>query len=50
LSVDVGEQLAAQFADLEDHRVLASGTSCQDQLADLLDRPVAHPVELLAPA
>jgi len=28
---------------------VASGTSCLEQLAHLLDRPAAHPVELLVP-
>jgi Fe-S oxidoreductase len=46
LSVDVGERLAAQFAGT-DRRVLASGTSCAEQLADLLVRDVTHPVEVL---
>jgi len=50
LSVDVGERLADTdgFADA-DRTVVASGTSCLDQLADLLDRPARHPVQLLAP-
>jgi iron-sulfur cluster protein len=50
LSVDVGEQLVAQFEGLTDHRLAASGTSCAAQLSDLLGREVVHPVELLAPA
>jgi Fe-S oxidoreductase len=51
VSVAVGEDLAAQFRTEEtaDRTVLASGTSCLDQLADLLDRPSRHPVELIAP-
>jgi iron-sulfur cluster protein len=48
LSVDVGERLAEQFAG-HDGRVVASGTSCQAQLAELLARAVPHPVEVLAP-
>jgi iron-sulfur cluster protein len=48
LSVDVGENLVGQFDDL-DRRVLASGTSCQEQLRDLMTREVPHPVEALAP-
>ncbi|WP_254535531.1 LUD domain-containing protein [Halomarina litorea] len=49
LSVDVGERLRGQFTtpDTRDRAVVASGTSCCDQLADLLTRPVRHPVELL---
>jgi len=47
LSVSVGAELADQFADAE--RVVASGTSCMEQLDDLLG-PTRHPVELLDPA
>lgn len=46
LSMDVGSDLRAQFAD--ESRVIASGTSCMEQLDDLLDVPNEHPVELLA--
>ncbi|WP_276261646.1 LUD domain-containing protein [Haloglomus litoreum] len=51
LSVDVGERLADQFtADgTADRRVVASGTSCLDQLDSLLARQPAHPVEVIAP-
>jgi iron-sulfur cluster protein len=51
LSVDVGEPLRRQFtADgVKKRVVVASGTSCLDQLDDLLDRPSRHPVELIAP-
>ncbi|MFB6119962.1 MAG: LUD domain-containing protein [Halobacteriaceae archaeon] len=50
LSVDVGERLREQdgFGD-SDRTVVASGTSCLDQLNDLLRRPARHPVELVAP-
>ncbi|MFA9501718.1 LUD domain-containing protein [Natrinema sp. H-ect1] len=47
LSVDVGERLATQVEDVE--TVVASGTSCGDQLETLLEREVPHPIELLAP-
>jgi iron-sulfur cluster protein len=47
LAMDVGGTLAEQFADEE--RIVASGTSCQEQLESLLDRPPEHPVEVLAP-
>ncbi len=47
LSLDVGERLAGQVADTE--TVVASGTSCGDQLETLLERDVPHPIELLAP-
>ncbi|NEU58301.1 LUD domain-containing protein [Halorussus sp. MSC15.2] len=52
LSVDVGEQLRDQFSapEAEDRLVVASGTSCLEQLDSLLGRPTRHPVELLDPA
>jgi iron-sulfur cluster protein len=52
LSVDVGETLADQFTTdaTEDRDVLASGTSCGDQLDHLLDRRPTHPVERIDPA
>jgi len=51
VSVAVGEELADQFSTDEtgDREVVASGTSCLDQLDDLLDRPSKHPIELVAP-
>ncbi|QIO22058.1 LUD domain-containing protein [Haloarcula sp. JP-L23] len=51
VSMAVGDELAAQFtADgVEDRTVVASGTSCLDQLGDLLERPSKHPIELVAP-
>jgi len=51
VSVAVGEELAEQFSTEEtgDREVVASGTSCLDQLDDLLDRPSKHPIELVAP-
>jgi iron-sulfur cluster protein len=48
LSMDVGRELEAQFTR-EDALVAASGTSCVEQLSDLLARDVTHPVELIAP-
>ncbi|MDS0474395.1 LUD domain-containing protein [Natrinema sp. 1APR25-10V2] len=47
LSMDVGERLAGQVEGAE--TVVASGTSCGDQLETLLERDVPHPIELLAP-
>ncbi|WP_135822178.1 LUD domain-containing protein [Halostella litorea] len=49
LSVDVGESLADQFTTDEtaDRTVVASGTSCLEQLDALLSRRPAHPVRLL---
>jgi Fe-S oxidoreductase len=51
LSMAVGEELEEQFttAETRSRRVVASGTSCLDQLDDLLERRPAHPVELIAP-
>ncbi|MFD1633070.1 LUD domain-containing protein [Haloplanus ruber] len=51
LSMDVGEDLAEQFSTPEtrDRTVVASGTSCLEQLDALLARPSRHPVELIAP-
>jgi iron-sulfur cluster protein len=51
VSIAVGEELADQFSTEEtgDRQVVASGTSCLDQLDDLLDRPSTHPIELVAP-
>ncbi|MFC5278117.1 LUD domain-containing protein [Halorubrum rubrum] len=49
LSVDVGETLVDQFTtdDAADRTVVASGTSCLEQLDALLTRRPAHPVRLL---
>ncbi|AXR79047.1 LUD domain-containing protein [Natrarchaeobaculum sulfurireducens] len=47
VSVDVGERVADEVGSAE--TVVASGTSCGDQLETLLERPVPHPIELLAP-
>ncbi|SFG80705.1 iron-sulfur cluster-binding protein [Halopelagius inordinatus] len=51
LSMDVGDELRRQFETEEarDRTVVASGTSCLDQLDSLLRRPSRHPVELVAP-
>ncbi|MFA9424953.1 LUD domain-containing protein [Natronorubrum sp. A-ect3] len=51
LSMDVGDRLADQFSapDAQNRLVVASGTSCEDQLEDLLERDAAHPVEVLDP-
>ena len=49
LSMAVGDELAEQLAEIPTDHVAASGTSCCDQIEDLVaDEPV-HPVELLAP-
>ncbi|WP_435157524.1 LUD domain-containing protein [Haladaptatus sp. DFWS20] len=51
LSMDVGDHLRNQFTTPEARGriVVASGTSCLEQLNDLLRRPIRHPVELIAP-
>jgi iron-sulfur cluster protein len=49
LSVDVGEHLASGLREEADRRVLASGTSCTDQIDSLLGQPPSHPIELIAP-
>ena len=52
LSMDVGSDLEAHFTtdDARDRTVVASGTSCCEQLDALLERPSRHPVQLLDPA
>jgi hypothetical protein len=49
--MDVGAELADQFTDAEtrDRTVVASGTSCLEQLDSLLTRSAIHPVEVIAP-
>jgi Uncharacterized conserved protein containing a ferredoxin-like domain len=49
LAMDVGETLERQLRAADADHVVASGTSCTDQIGDLLDEGVVHPVELLAP-
>jgi len=49
LSLDVGDRLREQFESEPDRAVLASGTSCLEQLDALLERPNRHPIELVAP-
>jgi iron-sulfur cluster protein len=51
VSVAVGDDLVNQFqtVDAADRTVVASGTSCLEQLDDLLERPSKHPIELVAP-
>jgi iron-sulfur cluster protein len=51
LSMDVGDQLREQFTEpaAADRIVVASGTSCEDQLGSLLERDAVHPVEVLDP-
>ena len=51
LSMDVGQELKGQFESetARDRTVVASGTSCLEQLDSLLDRPTQHPIQLLDP-
>ncbi|ADD06006.1 putative iron-sulfur protein (4Fe-4S) [Natrialba magadii ATCC 43099] len=49
VSMDVGDRLASEIEQASTDLVVASGTSCGDQLETLLDRTVPHPVEVLAP-
>ena len=49
LSMDVGESLAEQLRAADADHVVASGTSCSDQIGDFLGTAPPHPVELLAP-
>ncbi|WP_254278796.1 LUD domain-containing protein [Haloarcula marina] len=51
LSMDVGDRLREQFEaqDVRDRPVVASGTSCLEQIDALLERQPRHPIELLAP-
>jgi len=46
LSMDVGGDLDAQFGG-SDAILAASGTSCVEQLGDLLPRDATHPIELV---
>ena len=51
LSMAVGDVLREQFteSETEDRTVVASGTSCLDQLDSLLERPSRHPIQVLDP-
>jgi iron-sulfur cluster protein len=49
LAMDVGAPLADQLREADADQVVASGTSCTDQIGDLLAEEVHHPVELIAP-
>ena len=48
LSMDVGEPIRDDFEGTE-RVVVASGTSCDEQIGALLDASPQHPVELVAP-
>lgn len=47
--MDGGETLAGQLRDADADHVVASGTSCTDQIGDLLGIEPPHPIELLDP-
>ncbi|AWB27929.1 LUD domain-containing protein [Halococcoides cellulosivorans] len=49
LSTDVGSNLETQLRDADCDHVIASGTSCTDQIGDLLGEEPAHVIELIAP-
>ncbi|QSG14833.1 LUD domain-containing protein [Halapricum desulfuricans] len=51
VSMAVGEDLREQFStpEAEGRTIVASGTSCHDQLTDLMKQDVPHPIELVAP-
>ncbi|WP_299234425.1 LUD domain-containing protein [Natronomonas sp.] len=49
-SMDVGENLAGQIREADADVIAASGTSCLDQIDDLLEEKPKHVIELLAPA
>ena len=51
LSMDVGDHLRTQFAEpsAAGRRVVASGTSCLEQLDALLSKPTEHPVQVVDP-
>lgn len=50
VSIAVGDELREQFTDPEasERTVVASGTSCLEQIDALVDRQPRHPIELLA--
>ncbi|MFC7073329.1 LUD domain-containing protein [Halovenus rubra] len=49
LAMDVGSRLEAQLREADADHVVASGTSCTDQIGDLLGQEPRHVVELVAP-
>jgi iron-sulfur cluster protein len=49
LAMDVGSNLEGQLREADADHVVASGTSCTEQIGDLLGEEPTHPVELLAP-
>ncbi|MFW6321661.1 MAG: 4Fe-4S binding protein, partial [Halohasta sp.] len=49
LSMDVGSNLEQELRAADCDHVIASGTSCTDQIGDLLGAEPAHVIELIAP-
>jgi iron-sulfur cluster protein len=49
VSMEAGEYLAEDLGDVSGEHLVASGTSCSEQLDTLYDREAPHPIELLAP-
>ncbi|WP_227132281.1 LUD domain-containing protein [Halorubellus salinus] len=49
LAMDVGSNLEDQLRDADCDHVIASGTSCTDQIGDLLGEEPTHVIELVAP-
>ncbi|WP_336326833.1 LUD domain-containing protein [Halovenus sp. HT40] len=49
LAMDVGSNLETQLREMDADRVIASGTSCTDQIGDLLGAEPDHAIELIAP-
>ncbi|MFB6254294.1 MAG: LUD domain-containing protein [Halobacteriaceae archaeon] len=47
VSLDVGEQLAEQFEQYSQRQIIASGISCQEQLATFFDHSIKHPLEII---
>ena len=46
--MDVGEPISTQFGET-DRAVVASGTSCTEQIDALLGSNVKHPIQVVAP-
>jgi iron-sulfur cluster protein len=49
LSMEVGSDLEVQFTNETDKILVASGTSCTEQMESLFGREITHPIELIAP-
>ncbi|MCU4751411.1 LUD domain-containing protein [Halobacteria archaeon AArc-curdl1] len=49
LSMDVGDELRGQLVEAGDRRLVASGTSCTDQIDDLVGENPIHPIEVIDP-